>query len=70
MYSLASRDLPYEFEVWPAFTSTAWFYLDFRTQPGLLLSLANSPTVIPYLQIPQGVSQGVNELEGESSWAA
>jgi hypothetical protein len=66
MYSLASRDLPYEFEVWPAFTATAWFYL-VSTHPGLLLSLGNTPTLIPYLQIPQGASQSVNELEGESS---
>ncbi|MGO8732083.1 MAG: hypothetical protein ACLQVM_04735 [Terriglobia bacterium] len=66
MYSLASRDLPYEFEVWPAFTATAWFYL-VSAHPGLLLSLGNTPTLIPYLQIPQGASQSVNELEGESS---
>jgi hypothetical protein len=66
MYSLASRDLPYEFEVWPGFAPTAWFYL-VSTQPSLLLSLGNSPTVIPYLQIPQGASQSVNELEGQSS---
>jgi hypothetical protein len=65
-YSLASRDLPYEFEVWPAFTATAWFYL-VSTNPGLLFSLANTPTVIPYLQIPQGASQRVDELEGQSS---
>jgi hypothetical protein len=66
MFSLASRDLPYEFEVWPAFAATAWFYL-VSTNPGLLLSLANTPTLIPYLQIPQGASQRVNELEGQSS---
>ena len=66
MYSLASRDLPYEFEVWPGFTPTAWFYL-VATHPGLLLSLGNTPTIIPYLQIPQGASQSVNELEGASS---
>ena len=66
MYSLASRDLPYEFEVWPGFTPTAWFYLA-ATHPDLLLSLGNSATLIPYLQIPQGASQQVNELEGESS---
>jgi hypothetical protein len=66
MYSLASRDLPYEFEVWPAFTATAWFYL-VATHPGLLLTLGNTPTLIPYLQIPQGASQSVNELEGASS---
>jgi hypothetical protein len=65
-YSLASRDLPYEFEVWPAFTATAWFYL-VATSPGLLFSLANTPTIIPYLQIPQGASQRVDELEGQSS---
>jgi len=66
MYSLASRDLPYEFEVWPAFTATAWFYL-VATHPGLLLTLGNTPTIIPYLQIPQGASQAVDELEGASS---
>jgi len=66
MYSLASRDLPYEFEVWPGFTPTAWFYL-VSAHPGLLLSLGNTPTLIPYLQIPQGASQRVNELEGQSS---
>jgi len=66
MYSQASRDLPYEFEVWPGFTPTAWFYL-VSTHPGLLLSLGNTPTIIPYLQIPQGASQSVNELEGASS---
>ncbi len=66
MYSMASRDLPYEFEVWPAFTATAWFYL-VSTNPSLLLSLGNTPTIIPYLQIPQGASQRVDELEGQSS---
>ena len=65
-FSRASRASPYDFFVWPAFTATAWFCL-VSTNPGLLLSVANSPTVIPYLQIPQGVSQQVNELEGESS---
>ena len=65
-YSLASRDLPYEFEVWPGFSPTAWFYL-VSTHPGLLLTLGNLPTIIPYLQIPQGASQSVNELEGASS---
>jgi hypothetical protein len=66
MYSLASRDLPYEFEVWPGFTPTAWFYL-VSTHPGLLLSLGNAQTIIPYLRIPQGASQRANELEGQSS---
>jgi hypothetical protein len=66
MYSLASRDLPYEFEVWPGFTPTAWFYL-VSAHPGLLLSLGNTSTIIPYLQIPQGASQHANELEGQSS---
>ena len=66
MFSLASRDLPFEFEVWPAFTATAWFYL-VSTNPGLLLSLGTTETIIPYLQIPQGASQSVNELEGQSS---
>ncbi|HMD97334.1 MAG TPA: hypothetical protein VKM93_08435 [Terriglobia bacterium] len=65
-YSLAARGLPYELEVWPAFASTAWFWL-VATNPGLLLSVSNSATMVPCLQIPSGASQSVDELNGASS---
>ena len=65
-FSLASRALPYQFEVWPAFGATAWFWL-VSTNPGTLLTVSNATTSVPYLQIPGGMSQSVSELEGSSS---
>ncbi|HEV2416882.1 MAG TPA: hypothetical protein VGX94_03695, partial [Terriglobia bacterium] len=65
-YSLASRNLPYEFEVWPMFASTAWMWIT-SNFPDLLLTVSSSPQVLPYLTIPQGMSQTVNELDGRSS---
>jgi len=65
-YSLAARGLPYELEVWPAFASTAWSWL-VATNPGLLLSVSNSATMVPCLQIPSGASQSIDELNGASS---
>lgn len=68
-YSLASRGLPYEFEVWPMFAATAWMWLT-STNPGLLLTISTNAQVLPYLAIPQGMSQTVNELDGASSVGA
>ncbi|HLI30343.1 MAG TPA: hypothetical protein VKV79_04490, partial [Terriglobia bacterium] len=68
-FSLASRGLPYEFEVWPMFAATAWMWLT-STNPGLLLTVSTNATVLPYLSIPQGMSQTVNELDGASSLGA
>lgn len=65
-YSLAARGLPYEFEVWPMFAATAWMWLT-SNSPDLLLTVSSSPQVLPYLTIPQGMSQTVNELDGRSS---
>ncbi|MGH9406334.1 MAG: hypothetical protein ACRD3D_10935 [Terriglobia bacterium] len=65
-YSLASRGLPYEFEVWPMFSPTAWMWL-VSNRPDLLLTISSSPQVLPYLTIPSGMSQTVNELDGRSS---
>lgn len=68
-YSLASRGLPYEFEVWPMFAATAWMWLT-SNFPDLLLTVSSSAQVLPYLTIPQGMSQTVNELDGRSSVGA
>ncbi|MGH9356764.1 MAG: hypothetical protein ACRD10_11600, partial [Terriglobia bacterium] len=65
-YSLAARGLPYEFEVWPMFAAAAWMWLT-STHPGLLLSISTDAAVLPYLSIPQGMSQTVNEMDGASS---
>lgn len=68
-YSLASRGLPYEFEVWPMFAAAAWMWLT-SNFPDLLLTVSSSAQVLPYLAIPQGMSQSVNELDGRSSVGA
>jgi hypothetical protein len=65
-FSLAARGLPWEFEVWPALSPTAWFWL-VSTRPSLLLSAGTDPQVLPYLLVPAGQHQTVNELEGSSS---
>ncbi|HUI42097.1 MAG TPA: hypothetical protein VL523_09020 [Terriglobia bacterium] len=68
-YSLAARGLPWEFEVWPMFGPTAWFWL-VTLYPWLLLSVSNAATMLDRMQIPQGPRQTVNELEGSSSVGA
>ncbi len=65
-FSLASRGLPYEFNVWPALSSTAWFWLT-SMNPALLLATDTNPATLPYLLIPQGQGQSVTEIEGQSS---
>ncbi|MGH9431175.1 MAG: hypothetical protein ACRD3T_06505 [Terriglobia bacterium] len=62
-YSLAARGLPWEFEVWPMLSPTCWFWTT-AVNPALLLSTATNPQTLPYLVIPQGASQTVDETEG------
>ncbi|HEV2425890.1 MAG TPA: hypothetical protein VGZ29_13760 [Terriglobia bacterium] len=68
-YSRAARGLPWEFEVWPMFAATAWFWLT-AVCPGLLLTTSNTVTLLETLQIPTGAGQTANELEGTSSIGA
>jgi hypothetical protein len=65
-FSLASRDLPYEFEVWPCFAGTAWYWL-VSNAPGLLLTTQNAVTLLPNMTIPAGAGQTVDETQGASS---
>ncbi len=65
-YSLAARGLPWEFEVWPMLSPTCWFWIT-AVNPALLLSAATNPQTLPYLVIPQGASQTVNETDGMAS---
>jgi hypothetical protein len=70
-WSLAARALPWEFEVWPMFSPTAWWYI-VSVNPSLLLSIATGTAltaneVVPYLLIPAGGGQAVDELNGSSS---
>jgi hypothetical protein len=65
-YSLAARGLPWEFEVWPMFAATAWFWL-VSLYPGLVLTTSNTATMLETMQIPEGSSQTATELEGTSS---
>ena len=68
-YSLAARNLPWEFEVWPMFAPAAWCWLA-SLYPGLLLTVTNTANLLETMQIPQGSSQTANELEGTSSVGA
>jgi hypothetical protein len=65
-YSLAARSLPYEFEVWPALAPTAWMWL-VATNPSLLLTVAGLPQLLPYMYIPAGAEQSVDDKNGSSS---
>ncbi len=68
-YSLASRGLPYEFEVWPMLAPTCWQWLT-SVNPTLLLSTATNPQPLPYLFIPDGQGQTASELDGASTVSA
>ena len=65
-YSQASRALPYEFEVWPALAPTAWMWL-VATNPSLLLTVAGLPQLLPYMYVPAGAEQSIDDKNGSSS---
>ena len=62
-YSLASRAIPYEFEVWPALAPTAWMWL-VATNPSLLLTVAGLPasSCCPICMYPGGGMLASNPL--------
>ena len=61
-YSLASRDLPWEFEVFESIAATAWFWIT-----AMALFPSGQATVLPYLIIPKGQNQSVSEKDGSTS---
>ena len=65
-YSLAARGLPYEFEVWPALAPTAWMWV-VATNPSLLLTVAGLPQLLPYMYVPTGAEQSIDDKNGSSS---
>jgi len=65
-YSLAARALPYEFEVWPALAPTAWMWL-VATNPSLLLTVSAQPQLLPYMYVPAGAEQSIDDKNGSSS---
>jgi hypothetical protein len=65
-YSLAARALPYEFEVWPALAPTAWMWV-VATNPSLLLTVAGLPQLLPYMYVPAGAEQSIDDKNGSSS---
>jgi hypothetical protein len=65
-FSLAARGLPYEFEVWPALAPTAWMWL-VATNPSVVLTVAGLPQLLPYMYIPSGAEQSIDDKNGSSS---
>src|SRR6266567_4251424 len=61
-YSLASRDLPWEFEVFESISATAWFWIT-----AMALFPSGQATFLPYLLIPKGQNQSISEKDGSSS---
>ncbi len=70
-YALAARGLPWEFQVWPMLSATAWFYL-VSVNPSLVWCGTAAGLLtqsFPFLFIPQGQGQQVSELDGHTSIA-
>jgi hypothetical protein len=65
-YSLAARGLPYEFNVWPALAPSAWMWL-VSTNPSLLLTVVGLPQLLPYMYVPAGAEQSLDDKNGSSS---
>ena len=65
-FSLASVNLPWEFQVWPMLAATAWFWV-VSTNPYAFESLASPNTLLDAMIIPAGQSQTPDELNGTSS---
>jgi len=68
-YSLAARALPWEFSVWASMAATAWFWTT-AWNPTLFLSINTVWELRPYLKVPQGVEQRIEQLEGRGSIGA
>jgi hypothetical protein len=68
MFSRAARSLPYEFSVWGGISSAAWMWLTAMAPLGL--SEEMEWELWPYLKVPKGVEQHVEQLEGRGSIGA
>jgi hypothetical protein len=68
--SLAARALPWEFSVRKTVASSAWFWITADRNDILFSAAAADLGKRPYLKIPQGVEQSVNQLDATSSIGA
>ncbi len=69
-FSLAARALPWEFSARKTVASTAWFWITADRNDILLTTGAAGLGKRPYLKVPQGVEQSVNQMDGQSSIGA
>ncbi|PYV15818.1 MAG: hypothetical protein DMG21_13805 [Acidobacteria bacterium] len=65
-YSLAARDLPWEFTVFETIAATAWMWIT-AMNPTVLLSALTETQVLPCLIVPKGQNQTVSEKDGSTS---
>jgi hypothetical protein len=69
-FSLAARDLPWEFSVRKTVASTIWFWITATRNDVLFTTTSEALLGRPFLKVPQGVEQSIQPLEGQSSIGA
>jgi hypothetical protein len=69
-FSLAVRSLPWEFSVRKTIASTVWFWITATRYDILLAFSSEIPCGLPFLKVPQGVQQTIQQLEGQGSIGA
>jgi hypothetical protein len=69
-YSLASRALPWGMAVRKTLPATAWFWLTAARNDILLATSSSDLGRHPFMKVPQGVHQSIQQLQGQSSIGA
>jgi hypothetical protein len=69
-FSLAARALPWELSVRKAIASTAWFWITATRNDVLFATTSDALFGRPYLKIPRGTQQVIQQLEGQGSIGA
>src|SRR5579884_3739167 len=69
-YSLSSRALPWGMAVRKTLLATAWFWLTATRNDILLSTFSSDLGRHPFMKVPQGVHQSIQQLQGQSSIGA
>jgi hypothetical protein len=69
-YSVGARALPWEFTVRKTIAATAWFWITATRNDVMFTNTSAALLGRPFLKVPQGVEQSVQQLAGQSSIGA